>query len=206
MTQHLEMSNGNSKIGNNTLIFNMGSALNCPSKALGLCKVLNERGECCCYAGKAERLYPQVLPYREKQHSYWSECTAEQFVADFDAQLDKSNALRTRVRFFRFNEAGDFHSQAEVIKAEQIAQALRERGIVCYTYTARADLDFTGCKALLVKGSSHEGGNNGMTIARKRGAALEQAKAEGFVECPGSCKTCNLCKRSNRVNIVFPLH
>ena len=51
----LLLSNGNSKIGNDTMILNMGSAMNCPSKKLGLCKLGSK-----CYALKAEKLYKPV--------------------------------------------------------------------------------------------------------------------------------------------------
>jgi hypothetical protein len=55
---------GNRKIPKSTAIFNMSSALNCPSKKLGLCKAASQGAK--CYARKAEILYPQVLPYRER--------------------------------------------------------------------------------------------------------------------------------------------
>lgn len=35
----LEVKLGNKKIGNDTLIFNMGSAAECPSKSRGFCKL-----------------------------------------------------------------------------------------------------------------------------------------------------------------------
>ena len=57
---------GNKKIGNDTLIFNMGSATDCPSKKLGLCRHCDK-----CYALKAERQYPQVRPFRDRQADYW---------------------------------------------------------------------------------------------------------------------------------------
>ena len=202
----LEVSNGNRKLGTDTVIFNMSSAAACPSLALGLCKVLNKRGECGCYAANQERLYAAVRPYRNRQEVYWTKVTVGQFMADFDTLMANSNALRLRVKFVRFNEAGDFHNQAEVVKAEAIARELKARGIQAYTYTARSDLDFSGCKALLIKGSGFEGCNNGMTIAREKGPALDAAKANGFVQCPGSCKTCKICKTPNHLNVVFAMH
>ena len=59
---------GNNKLPKTTVIFNMGPAKECPANALGLCE-LGKTGK--CYAMKAERLYPQVLPYRIRQKNYW---------------------------------------------------------------------------------------------------------------------------------------
>jgi hypothetical protein len=205
-SNQLELSNGNRKIGKDTLIFNMSSAQECPSLSLGLCKVLNKKGLCGCYAANQERIYKEVLPYRTRQKAYWQACSASRFIEDLDSMLSRRNTLRNRVRFFRFNEAGDFHNQEEVDKAEAIAIEMKARGIQAYTYTARSDLDFSKCSALLVKGSGHDQGNNGKAIVRKAGPEVEQARAEGFKLCPGACKKCHACKRPNGLNIVFQLH
>ena len=71
------LSQGNLKIGKDTLIFNLTAAKNCPSEKLGLCEHAK-----ICYAKKAERLYPSVLPFRMRQSKYWDNCTAESFAAD----------------------------------------------------------------------------------------------------------------------------
>ena len=59
------LSFGNLKVGKDTAIFNMTPAFRCPSEELGLCSIAK-----ICYAKKAERMYPQVTPYREKQEEY----------------------------------------------------------------------------------------------------------------------------------------
>jgi hypothetical protein len=200
------LSNGNRKIGNDTIIFNMTSAHDCPSRKLGLCKLGKK-----CYADKAERLYPAVLPYRNRQACYWEANDAITIANDI---LKLANSKRKPVKYFRLSEAGDFKNQEDVDKAELIAMHLEKHGITSYTYTARSDLDFSGCVSLLVKGSSHTAGNNGMTIARPK-ETLKTAQAFGelyrengrtFFVCPGDCKICTACKVNNKLNVVFAIH
>ena len=60
---------GNHKIGKDTLIFNMGPAKTCPSKALGLCQLQDTNK---CYAHRAEVQYSKtVLYYRIRQMNLW---------------------------------------------------------------------------------------------------------------------------------------
>ena len=77
-----------------------------------------------------------------------------------------------------------------------------------YTYTARSDLSFKGV-CFNVKGSGHDQGNNGMTIARKpeliNGDSYRENDHEVFAVCPMDCTKCDLWKDKNDVNIVFPL-
>lgn len=186
---------GSMKLPKSTMVFNMGSAKDCPSKTLGFCLVVDK-----CYARKDEKLYKSVLPYRERQEKIWLTHTASEFCAALTAILRRK---RTQVKLFRLNESGDFHSQECVIKAEQIAEHLFEKhGIRTYTYTARKDLDFSNCKYLKVKGSGHNKGNNGSTMVLMKG----DVKPEGFIRCPGSCKTCSACSFPKMINIAFNVH
>ena len=136
---------GNKKLPKTTAIFNMGSAMNCPSDKLGLCKLSKE-----CYAKKAEVMYKAVKPYRDRQASYWLKNTALTFVVDFLQSIEKK---RLKPSHLRLNESGDFYSQNCVIKAEKIASELKKYGIKVYCYTARKDLDFSACKSLIINGS-----------------------------------------------------
>jgi len=67
----MKFKRGNKKLGKDTLIFNMTSATNCPSKRLGLCQ-LKGRCESKCYALRAEKRFPAVLEYREEQAGDWT--------------------------------------------------------------------------------------------------------------------------------------
>lgn len=205
----LAISKGNSKLGKDTIIINMNSATDCPSSALGLCKLGRK-----CYALKAEKLYPTCLPYRRRQNEYWVSHSAIEIAADLLKVIKRG---RIKIKFVRLSESGDFESQSDIEKADLIARHLKKHGIVMYCYSARSDLNFSDCTSLLVKGSSHDNGNNGRTIARPRKAidadlsgGTYTEKIDGFrryfAVCPGSCKSCDMCKQDNGLNIVFPIH
>jgi hypothetical protein len=182
----------------------MGPAKYCPAKDLGLCQ-LGTR----CYATKAERLYKNVLPYRLRQHKYWQESTANGIAADFGLLLHK---IRAPIKYLRFNEAGDFFGQEDVQKLSLVAEFLkREHHIITYGYTAREDLNFENVH-FLVKGSSHDSGNNGKTIVMKKNmikdhlSTLPRNERKKWITCPMSCKECDICKEKTGKNIIFPLH
>ena len=79
---------GNRKIGFDTLIFNLCSAHDCPSRKLGLCQLPDENS---CYAYRDERRYPDTLAYRRRQECYWNTVTAEEFVGDVLAITNRKN-------------------------------------------------------------------------------------------------------------------
>ncbi|MCK5666811.1 MAG: hypothetical protein KAI17_25150 [Thiotrichaceae bacterium] len=211
-----EVSQGNSKIGTDTIIINMGSAAACPSAKKGLCK-LGLR----CYALKAEKIYPSVAPYRDRQASYWLNTSAKKIAASLITIINKRNKNSRVINYLRFNESGDFYSQADITKLARVAAMISaSTGVIVYGYTARKDLDFSKIRSFLVKGSSNGAGNNGMTVARLRGKIAKQKEETGkadyheiiggtvkrFVVCPGDCRPCQVCKIKNGVNVVFPIH
>ncbi len=181
----------------------MGSAMDCPSKELGFCRV-GER----CYALKAEKLYKHCLPYRQRQNIYWRSCQANDIAAQFGLLLRR---IRSKIRYLRFNESGDFFDQSDVRKLSLLAEYLRrEHDIVTYGYTARRDLNFENVH-FLVKGSSHDSGNNGKTIVLKKDKIEDHLNTLGedrksWVVCPMSCKACDVCKEPTGKNIIFPMH
>ena len=198
---------GNLKLGTDTLIFNMGTAGDCPSLKNGLCKLGKK-----CYALKAEKLYGDcVVNYRKRQENYWKNTPAAQICSEAEIVISR---MRKKPAYFRFNESGDFYDQYDVEKLDIIAGYLKKKfGIETYGYTARKDLDFSAVQNFMVKGSSNDAGNNGKTIARHGQKIANQSNKPVYIEagtvyavCPGDCRDCKLCKVNNQVNIVFPLH
>jgi hypothetical protein len=182
----------------------MGPEKLCPSKALGFCKVGGR-----CYAAKAERLYKNVIPYRTRQYNYWRAATANGIAADFGLLLRK---IRVPIKYLRFNESGDFFGQEDVQKLSLVAEFLKkEYKIITYGYSARRDLNFENVH-FLVKGSSHNSGNNGKTIVLKKDkiknhlSTLSENEQKSWVVCPMSCKSCDICKTKTGKNIIFPMH
>lgn len=182
---------GSDKTGDDTLILNMGSATLCPARAQ--CHVLLDGRK--CYPAQVERLHPEVKLFRDLQAAYWLGTPAEDITAGILAKVAGRNPP---TRFLRFNESGDFASQACVEKLSSIAAALQEEGIVSYGFTARDDLDFSGA-TFLVKGSGHDRGNNGRSVVIGPGDPVP----EGLTLCPEDCRACDLCMCANRVDIAF---
>lgn len=171
---------GNHKLPNTTAIFNLGSAVNCPSRKLGLCKHHK-----ICYALKAERQYPAVLPYRLRQAEYWLNITAEQFTTDF---LDAIKNKKIKITALRINEAGDFYSQECVDKLIKISDILNREGIKVYCYTARRDLDFSNPNTLHVMGSGFKVSGTFNVIK-----SIKEHDPKNKL-CCGDCKICDLCQ------------
>jgi hypothetical protein len=198
-----QATRGNTKLGQDTLILNMGSSWNCPSRILGLCKVCKRfSGEIrfACYADKAEFLYPQVYPYREAQANYWLSHSASEIISDLSAVLNEYARRGIKIKYLRFNEAGDFWKLECVNKMSRIAEYLKSTWkITTYGYSARSDLDFTGA-SFQIKGSGWEG-PNGMTWV----VGKSEEVPAGYKVCPGDCRKCSLCKRGNH-NIAFHIH
>jgi hypothetical protein len=183
------IQSGNHKLPKSTAIFNMASATDCPSLKLGLCSAVDENGKLFCYAKKSEAGYrPDVLPYRQRQEKFWKAISAEDFAAQFIAINSRKRKPFTALRL---NEAGDFHSQECIVKAEKIAKLLKETGVAVYAYTARRDLDYTVIDALVVNGSGWTKDNvtNDFTIVDKDGKNLPA----GYALCPADCSICKRC-------------
>ncbi len=185
---------GNDKLPNTTIIFNMSSAKECPSFKLGYCKVR------ACYAKPPEVTYPKCKPYRDRQKDYWLNTHASEICRELSAIIKRK---RIKLDLFRFNEAGDFHSQDCVDKLNVVAVMLKTvYGITTYGYSAREDLDFSRAR-FLVKSSGYDNGNNGRTIVFN--PKTEKPPKDYYV-CPCNCCVCTACSSILGLNIAFPEH
>lgn len=187
--------NGNKKIGNDTLIFNITSATECPSRKRGLCQLDNPNK---CYALKAERMYPNVKPARDKQREYWDITTWDKIVEDI---LNKIFTVKLygkrKIKYFRFNESGDFRDQYDVDKAFWIAK--RIPNVTFYCYTARSDLTFTyRPKNFIVNGSGFMV-DNCFTVR-------DIPKGYKHSKCKNDCRECKLCKVAKGRYIKQEIH
>jgi len=193
----LRIKFGNHKIPDSIGVINMGTSKACPSRLKGMCVTVNKGIK--CYAAKAEDQYKEhVVNYREEQQKYWTTTSKENIAIDI---LKKVKGRRKPTEAIRLNEAGDFHTQDDVDKASYVAKQLKEHNIVVYGHTARRDLNFKKCAAL-IKGSGHTKANNGTTFVLEK----EDPIPKGYIECPGSCKSCNLCRINVKHNIIFRRH
>lgn len=204
---------GNLKIGKDTLIINMGSATNCPSKVLGLCKVPK------CYALKAEIFHPNALPCRNTEEEIWKRLDAFE-IAEAIEHIIVSGASRrvTPIRFVRFNESGDLHSIECLEKLIAIATMLPN--LVFYTYTHRSDLITNQTYKKLPKNLVLNCSNfkrTGLNTFK----VVPEAKVHGMKNfpkvahivkkfsdfaCGGDCIICGYCKKQHGKVIGVPLH
>lgn len=189
---------GNHKLGDDTAIFNMGTAQDCPSRKLGLCRTINQGVK--CYAEKAEIQYKEhVVNARNAQAIEWKSKTGPELLEQITRKI---NSRRKTTRFLRYNESGDFYEQSDIDKLSFISEGIKEQGVITYGYTARSDLDFSRAK-FLCKGSGFSKENlNGTAIVIDKNESVP----EGYIECPGSCKRCNLCKIAVPHKIAFRKH
>ena len=186
---------GNLKIPKETAIFNMSSATDCASLAKGLCKACvfdpsTQEMKTVCYALKSERSYrPDVLPFRRRQNEYWLDISAEDFAIQF---LILNSCKRNKFNKIRLNEAGDFHFQSCIDKADNIARILKKFGISMYCYTSRDDLDYTKVKSLVINASGfkRKGLKNEFHFVEKGKKA-----PKGYAKCPADCRICDRCSK-----------
>lgn len=213
----LTLSNGNTKHGPDTLVINMTSATDCPSRCLGLCQLDNPAD---CYALKAERMYKDCLPYRRRQADYYQNTTINQIIGDISAIIDQANRSKHvkavgGIRYIRLSESGDFTNQTDIIRLNRVAKCLNldHPEIQFYGYSARSDLNFSRSPHLIVRGSGHDNGNAGRVIVRVLTA--EQKNRRYYYEdgiryliCPGKCFGCTICKTNGEAfqPLVIPKH
>jgi hypothetical protein len=204
---NLECVRGNAKIAADTLIFNMGPAFCCPSYITHQCSLCNKLDpilgpQSGCYARHPEVHRPRALTYRQRQAHYWINTPHSIISQDF---IDLIQRKRVVIEYLRWNESGDFHSQDCVDKLIKIsARVYGLTGVKSYLYTARQDLDYSDLSpnnlALTIKGSGWDGPNGRTTVYLPW-----ESCPDGYHDCPGNCRVCNVCKHGNR-NIAFKFH
>lgn len=195
---------GNHKLTDDIAIFNMGTATDCPSKKLGLCKTIKQGVS--CYAKKAEVLYGKnVINHRLAQEAEWRLSKANDILFKISKRIQ---ARRKPTNYLRYNESGDFHDQSDIDKLSIVASGLKyDFNITTYGYSARSDLDYSRV-TFIIKGS---GWYNQYTIGTTIVLNKTEPVPEGFHECPGTYKggcgaNCNLCKVNYPFNIAFRKH
>jgi len=186
----LEYSNGNLKIGKDTLIFNMSSATDCTSKKLGMCSIKHK-----CYAMKSERMYKNVLPYRRRQQETWKKQTPTEMALELEKLISRK---RKKIEYVRFSEAGDFESQKDVEKLKLFAGLLKN--VIFYGYTARQDLEFKNLPDnLIINGSGFMVDNKIVLVENKYLYSHSNP-------CEMDCRNCSLCKEKKGIEIAIPIH
>lgn len=110
--------NGNKKLRNTEkirfMIWNLPAVKTCPFRT--------ELCEKSCYARKAERVYPQTLPAREKNYSDSLQADfVERMIYTIETELN-SKKFAGKLAIFRIHESGDFYNLEYTKKWIEIAQ------------------------------------------------------------------------------------
>jgi len=205
----LKIQIGNKKIGKDTIIFNLGTAINCPSALKGLCdmadKTLGGNGK--CYALKAERMYSTSYTFRMIQNIQWDTFNAKKIAQSFINTIERK---KTPIKFIRLNESGDFKSFSDIKKLKEIALIIKAKfpNIKIYTYTHRKDLR---TKFLILPSNVTINGSNFMVHNQyKVDSSVKKIDkplmAKSQMMCLDDCSTCNLCKVNHGQTITQSIH
>jgi hypothetical protein len=169
---------GNRKLPNTTAIWNLPSGKTCP--------MATEQCKKWCYAKKAEKLYPQVLPFRERNLKLSQQ-------DDFIKLVNKELSQVKNIKQVRIHESGDFYNQQYLNKWIKIAKT--NPNIIFYAYTKCYHFNYLNrSKNFIVlltdddkKHMKHYYKFNGIT--RVSFNLLD----EKWFNCLMNCKKCNYC-------------
>jgi hypothetical protein len=206
------ISKGNTKITNTTAIFNMNSAHDCPNRESENCQVPWKA----CYAGKAERVYKQTLPYRRRQEYLWYSMKPELWAKAFECLNSRK---RKPFDSIRFSEAGDFRSDYDIKAVDTIAENV---SVDVYTYSASDYLNWELAENFTVNASNPWFGEfaDRRYIAVGDGETMVDEKPENAVWCPNSvqqkegvpaeerikCGECRLCINPEGPDVAIDAH
>lgn len=111
-------SYGNSKLPKSTLIVNLSSAENCPSRKRGLCEIEDK-----CYARKCERIYPNYKKKNLIVEEWFNSASDNDIIDLMNAYIEDAPE---KIKLCRLNEAGDFRDQKQVRQMNRVAKHLKK--------------------------------------------------------------------------------
>lgn len=195
---------GNLKIGDDTIIINVNHALNCFSSKNGYCENCN-----CCYAKKSSTNYKNSCLYGLASEISFNRLSIEQIIKAIEKIVKESN-----IKFIRFNEAGDFKSFNQFLKANEIAKYFFDKyNIITYTYTHNKELlkEKTAIKnsCIVMNWSIKAGKGFKSAITCNNPSDLPKYLAEDdkYIICEGKCHNCSYCKDKDDLRtVVFINH
>ena len=212
LNKNIYISEGNRKLKRNDnsyfLIWSLPSQITCPY-ATALCKAS-------CYAKKAERIYPQVLPCRQRN---LEETHKKSFVADMVQAITYYINLpknRNKQAYFRIHEAGDFYNLAYVYKWIEIAEQLPNVIFTAYTKSVKfIDIAHKHIPDNLVIRYSiwDDTDPKDVQIAQRLGLPIFTAKdkkelytLKEYNVCPNDCSICKKCYSNDYKKIAIAIH
>lgn len=197
---------GNEKIGDDTIIINTNHALNCYCSKKGYCNMKKD-----CYAKKSSNRYINSCLYNLAAEINFKNLSTEKIISDIE---DVINSADSDIKFFRFNEAGDFINYGLFKKANKIATYfMKKYDIISYAYTHNKELEryITDInKSNIVLNYSY---NVKTSLDVKKCIVINKSDIYNYINdnnyviCGGVCNCCSYCKnkKDNRI-VVFVNH
>ena len=195
-------SYGNKKLPRNTMIFNLTTAMNCPSK---LCKFFDT---CYAKAGDNKNITPALSGLRNQFMLKY--ITIKEFLKLIEMYIEYAPM---RIKRIRLSESGDFSTQQQVDVAKKLAAHLKKKyNIDTVVYTAQP-FDFSG-NELIVNASNEKviGADryfyardlktfNEMGIDMTEDLKIKYMEdGQPYYMCPCECRKCNFCYRTRQEN------
>lgn len=195
-------SYGNKKLPRNTMIFNLTTAMNCPSK---LCKFFDT---CYAKAGDNKNINPALSGLRNQFMLKY--ITIKEFLKLIEMYIEYAPM---RIKRIRLSESGDFSTQQQVDVAKKLAAHLKKKyNIDTVVYTAQP-FDFSG-NELIVNASNEKviGADryfyardlktfNEMGIDMTEDLKIKYMEdGQPYYMCPCECRKCNFCYRTRKEN------
>lgn len=209
-TDVLPYSIGNSKIGNDTLVFNCSSALLCPSALKGHCEVCKS-----CYAVNNEVVYG--MPFVRNLLSLKRLLTVNidilitntiKVIATDNVKKDGKKAKEAL--FIRFNSNGDVLDSKMLSNINKFAKSLINDCSNClkvaYSYTHNKDIDVSMATNITFNISYKTDKPTKKTVVAFKfdKKYLDNSK---YVICNGKCFNCPYCKnKDDKRTVVFMAH
>lgn len=196
---------GNLKIGDDTIIINVNHALNCFSSKNGYCENCN-----CCYAKKSSSNYKNSCLYGLASEINFNRLSVNQIIKAIEKTIKEAK----NIKFIRFNEAGDFKSFNQFLKANEIAKYFFEAyDIVTYTYTHNKELlkhkEAIKNSYIVMNWSikAGEGFKSAITCNNPSDLPKYLSEPDKYIICKGKCHNCSYCKdKSDLRTVVFINH
>lgn len=186
-------SYGNKKLPRNTMIFNLTTAMNCPSK---LCKFFDK---CYAKAGDNKNINPALSGLRNQFMLKY--ITIKELLKLIEMYIEYAPM---RIKRIRLSESGDFSTQQQVDVAKKLAAHLKKKyNIDTVVYTAQP-FDFSG-NELIVNASNEKviGADryfyardlktfNEMGIDMTEDLKIKYMEdGQPYYMCPCECRKCN---------------
>ena len=195
-------SYGNKKLPRNTMIFNLTTAMNCPSK---LCKFFDT---CYAKAGDNMNINPALSGLRNQL--MLKHITIKEFLKLIEMYIEYAPM---RIKRIRVSESGDFSTQQQVDVAKKLAAHLKKKyNIDTVVYTAQP-FDFSGNELIVNASNDKVIGADRYFYARdlktfnEMGIDMTEDMKIKYMEdgqpyymCPCECRKCNFCYRTRQEN------